>query len=819
MRFLLLPLLFISFIYAQTTIEFKQGWQLVGIPSYLEDISLFNNKDVEIVWGFDAQTQSWRGYSPDSELEQKMIEKDIALLDTLEPWQAVWVYSTNPWSLDVSASTIPTKAKNNTITLYKGWNLIEIPQQSVVSDSFFGDAVVWKYSSDNKWLVNDETLDFPSIETISVSEGVWVKSKTTREIKVDEELSALQNFKSEDAMLSYIRTMLKLNRYGYYGYLDYSVAPEISGVVADGSNPTSDNDASTTNLQEEGVDEGDILKHDGTYIYSVDNSAKKIVVSSFDKITANDYKALNEIDMQGKTVVAMYLQNNRLSVISNMTYYYIYSDIPEAKSKRRVLPPNANSTQQFSLDIFDVSDINNISLFSSYEIDGNYQDSRLIDGNLFLISQFYPNIEYEYIKLYVDTVCTQLDRNQINQSCYATTPDSKPICETGTDYQEWIDNSCYEYNYDSIGAWKYDYDNPIVASENLIPNIFHNGESTALVTPSKFYAPNKLDQSANITTISSFDINTAQHKDTISFLGNTNNYYASLTSLYLVSSEYPYYYDFTYSKSQQMIYKFSLSDTLEYEGRGLVDGVMLNQFSMSEKDDYLRVATTIGNTWSGDGTQNSVFTLKQLDKNLEVVATLSGLGKENETIKAVRFMGERGFVVTFRQTDPLYTLDLSDPLNPKKVGELLVNGFSEYLHVIDENRLLSIGRDADESGRRGGLQISVFDISDFSNPLLADKVTIGSSSTYSEAEYNHKAFTYRSSDNIFAIPYTDYNSEYTESFGFYELDGMKIKSLKTISTKTPDNWGNSARGLIFDNSNSIYGVLFKGSNIMSEIIK
>ncbi len=821
MRILLPFFLFINFLFAQTDIEFKKGWQLVGIASYLEDMSLFNNKNVEILWSFDAQTQSWRGFSPDENIEQKMIKKDILPLNSLEAWQGIWVFSNASWVLHVSEKTTPTQARNNTIKLYEGWNLIQIPQKAVVSETFFGDALVWKYNSDNEWLVNDDILNFPSLNTISQSEGLWVKSKTTKEIKIDEQLAALSTFENEESMLSYIREMLKLNTYRYYEYTDdIAINTDLSAQET----PTqASKDATTTNLQEEGVDESDILKHDGTYIYSVDNSAKKIIISSFDKIVQKDYKALQEIDMQGRDVVAMYLQNNRLSVVSNIQKYYIYND---AKAPQKILPPYGNSEEQFVLDIYDVSDIDSITLLSTFTIDGNYQNSRLIDGKLFIISQFYPNIEYEYLKVYTDTVCTQLNKEEIYENCSATMSSdtdgkmvSEYICNTGDDWQEWKDNSCYQYNYDDIGAWKYDYDNPIIASENLIPNIIHDKDTYSLVTPSKFYAPNKLDQKANITTISSFNTDLAQYKESISFLGDTQISYASSNSLYLVSNQYPYYYDFSHFNVQQMIYKFSLSNTMEYEGRGVVEGAMLNQFSMSEKDNYLRVATTVGNSWSESGTQNSVFTLKQNDKNLEVVSTLSGLGKENETIKAVRFMGNRAFIVTFEQTDPLYTLDFTNPLDPKKVGELSIPGFSQYLHVIDEDRILSIGRDTDESGRSKALQISLFDISDFSNPKLADKITIGSSSTYSEALYNHKAFTYRSSDKIFGIPYTDYKNKYTESFGFYQIDAMKINILKTISETTSSNWGNSARGLIFTQDDSVYGALFKGSNIMSEIIK
>ncbi|MEA3523445.1 MAG: beta-propeller domain-containing protein [Campylobacterota bacterium] len=841
MRIFLLSLLFLNFLYAEVTIEFKQGWQLVGVPSELKDMSLFDNDNVEIIWGFDGESQSWKGYSPDSDLEQKMIEKEIPFLSQLEPWQAIWIFSKQTWSLHVKDSSVPTEVKNNAIMLYEGWNLIEIPQQSVVSDSFFGDALVWKYGTNSEWRVNDDSLDFPSIETISVSEGLWVKSKTTREIKVDEELSALHTFKTEASMLSYIRTMVKLNNYGYYyGPVVPVFMPETSGTPNDDFSGGATEDlkgATTTNLQEDGVDEGDILKNDGTHIFSVDNSAQKIIVTSFDKIASQEYKPLYEIDMKDKNIVEMYLENSRLSVISSKAYIYDKPtdfDIPPAvmnASSQRMIAPYYDITQEFILDIFDVSDISAITSLSSYTIDGNYNSSRLIDGKLFLISQFYPRVDYEYPKVYVETPCSNLDRNEIYGNCMGEMVCNEgeeckitQECSYGSDYEAWTKNECYQYDYDEKGAWKYDYDNPIVKSENLIPHITSDTEVASLVTPSKFYAPNKLDQRANITSISRFDTQSTLRDESISFIGNTHTYYASLNSLYLVSSQYPYYYDFSHSKMQEMIYKFSLGETMAYKGRGSVAGTVLNQFSMSEKDEYLRIATTIGNSWSNEGTNNSVFTLKERDEKLEIQGTLSGLGKEGETIKAVRFMGNRGFVVTFKQTDPLYTLDMSDPLNPTKVGELSIPGFSSYLHVIDENRVLSIGRDADATGRALALQVSLFDISDFANPQLANKIKIGDdslhSSTRSEAEHNHKAFIYRASDMIFGFPFTDYSSGiYTESLGVYQVDGMNINKLHTLTTSTPNNWGNSARGLIFNDNDKVHAALFKGSNIMSDIVK
>lgn len=835
MRIIAVLLLAVSFIYANGSLDIKKGWQLIGVSTTVDIEQSFNNKNVEIVWGYDASTQSWSGYSP-NDSKSAIITQSYSTLTTLKPFQALWIFSNDDWTLEYTQASSTETPINSTIMLYEGWNLVSIPQNTIVSDKFFGEAIVWKYSEDQEWSVNNNSLNFPTIDAIKQSEGLWVKSSETKTINIDKQSSKLQTFDSRDNMLAYIRKMLEMNR-SYYMYTtnDGGISfPEDTAAVddsnEDGGSTTSTgaDDATSTNLQEEGVDEGDILKHDNTYIYSADNTNGKIIVTSFENITKKIYTPITSLDFSGKYIKSMYLQNSRLSVISSNNSYYLYD-----YAKEYIKPSQNNNSLELS--IYDVSDVNNITQISTHTIDGYYKDSRLIDGNLYLISEFTPDVEYEYPKIYTDTICSTLSMDEIGATCngYSTISSEyleddaevnyEKSCEYGEDYTLYYENNCYQYSYDDKGAWKYDYTSASVVGENLVPTISSNSQSPHdLVDVKSFYAPMKLNQSANITTISRFSIDSGEYKVSSSFLGNTHTHYASLNSLYLVSSEYPLYYDYAHYKEQQMIYKFSFDGNLSYIGRGFVEGRMLNQFSMSEKDDYLRVATTSGWSWWADGgTNNSVYTMTVKDEELSVEAELEGLGHENETIKAVRFMGDRGFVVTFEQTDPLYTLDLSDPKEPKVIGELSIPGFSSYLHIVDENRVLSIGRNADENGRSLELQFQLFDISDYANPVLADKVQIGDEYSYSEAEYNHKAFSYRSNDLMFGVPYrtysrTDYSN--SENFGLYKIDDLTLQPVHTITSSSSD-WGDVGRGLIFDLNSTTYGALLKGSNIVCEDIK
>ena len=798
-------------LHASSTLSFHKGWKLMGIATELHDTTLFDNENIEIVWAYDAPTQKWMGYSPNPETMRKIEDANISMLSSLKPYQAFWILSKESWSAEID-NEANIQNSNNEIVLSKGWNLVTLPNKAMVYRDFFGDEIVWKYNQE--WSTNDKSLSFPTLSAIKESDGFWVYSKVEKTIDMGEELSKLSTFESEEQMREYLSDMLQNNyRYRYYDY--YTLEDDISmdtvmevATTDDGSSNDAVTNATTTNLQESDVDEADILKHNDTYIFSITNKKDSISIHSFADIAKQNYESINTILIEEDYIIEMYLQDDTLIVLSH----------------------NYDSYSSVQVHFFDISDINNVKLLAKHSLNGHYINSRLVNKKLFLITNFTPYVSYEYEKIYASGVCAKLDYDKVYAPCVVTSSSVSSTdkqddsyeedCYQGEEYNLYNENECYYYNYDADGKiWKYDYDNPIVTIERLTPQRVSNDVNSSLLTPSKFYAPKKLDQSSTITSLSSFDVESTEFLDSMSVLGYMSTTYASNDTLYLSSDIYPYYFDFYNYKQREMIYKFSLGETLSYKGRGFVEGHTLNQFSMSEKDGYLRVATTLGNSWSGLGTDNIVYTLQENNDTLEISGMLTGLGKENETIKAVRFMGDRGFVVTFEQTDPLYTLDLSDPKKPKKVGELSIPGFSSYLHIVDENRVLSIGRDADENGVTQGLQIQLFDVSDFANPMLADKIQIGTSATESAAEYNHKAFTYRSSDMLFGIPYRDYsNYNYdTEYFGVYKVNGMSLEE-KTMLEHTGNYWSYDIRGVIFDLNSTTYGTLIDGESVVCEEI-
>jgi uncharacterized secreted protein with C-terminal beta-propeller domain len=212
---------------------------------------------------------------------------------------------------------------------------------------------------------------------------------------------------------------------------------------------------------------------------------------------------------------------------------------------------------------------------------------------------------------------------------------------------------------------------------------------------------------------------------------------------------------------QTEIHKFDISkpDETTYEGTGVVTGTLLNQYSMSDEGGYLRVASTQAPLWWAPGSdrpsESFVTVLKPDGGALRPVGRVGGLGK-GERIYAVRFLGDVGYVVTFRQVDPLYTVGLSDPENPKVLGSLDLLGYTAYLHPVGDGLLLGVGRAADEQGRTQGTQVSLFDVSDPAKPTRLSNKLLGSGSS-SDAEFDPHAFLWWDPLKLAVLPVQIYD--------------------------------------------------------------
>ena len=199
-----------------------------------------------------------------------------------------------------------------------------------------------------------------------------------------------------------------------------------------------------------------------------------------------------------------------------------------------------------------------------------------------------------------------------------------------------------------------------------------------------------------------------------------------------------------YNQEGTIIHKFSMNNgKVRYVASGDVPGHLLNQFSLDEYEDHLRVATTVEG-WTGSRAYlfNNVYVL---DDDMQTVGRIEYIAPD-ERIYSSRFIGDRLYLVTFKRIDPFFVIDLSDPARPGILGMLKIPGFSDYLHPYDKNHIIGIGRETAENQWGGvsteGLKLALFDVSDVNNPAMIDKVEIGVSGSDSEALRDHKAFLF-----------------------------------------------------------------------------
>jgi hypothetical protein len=287
-------------------------------------------------------------------------------------------------------------------------------------------------------------------------------------------------------------------------------------------------------------------------------------------------------------------------------------------------------------------------------------------------------------------------------------------------------------------------------------------DSTGQAPALELYQSSMPDGSA-LTSVLSLDIGSVDPTLKVaSVIGRPGWVYASAGSLYMAVPHQPVqgwgWYDGYAPSELSTIHKFSIGTTPRatgYIGTGVVQGRLLNQFAMDENDGFLRVASTTGRAPSPEA-HSTISVLEEKAGKLDVVGKIDQIAK-SEDIRSVRFDGQRGYIVTFKKTDPLFVFDLADPRAPKTMGELKIPGFSTYMHMMDATHLLTIGYDAADQGDFAyftGVILQIFDVSNPSDPKLTHKETIGTRGSSSEALTNHLAFNYFAPKNLLALPMT-----------------------------------------------------------------
>ena len=294
----------------------------------------------------------------------------------------------------------------------------------------------------------------------------------------------------------------------------------------------------------------------------------------------------------------------------------------------------------------------------------------------------------------------------------------------------------------------------------------------------------------DMLSVLTIDLESGLHLvDGTGVLASGNTIYASSDNLYVATQSWQVWEwgrgradDGEPDHIKTQIHKFDISsaNTTEYLASGEVAGYLLNQFSMDEHEGLLRVASTTSPNWWGSGfdSESMVTVLHQVGGDLVRVGQVDGLGL-TEQIYSVRFMGDVGYVVTFRQTDPLYTLDLSDPTNPQVAGELKILGYSAYLHPLGDGLLMGVGQDATDTGRVRGTQVSVFDVTDPADPRKVDAYTLGEGSN-SQVEYDHHAFLYWGPERLAMVPVQQWWWDDKGEDVFFGAVGLRVDTDGTL---------------------------------------
>jgi uncharacterized secreted protein with C-terminal beta-propeller domain len=558
---------------------------------------------------------------------------------------------------------------------------------------------------------------------------------------------------------------------------------------------------STTNVQENGVDEGDLVKTDGEYIYLARGSHFLVLRGQ----PVAQAAVVSDIDLK-EQIIEIHLHGTRVSLL---TVPYSYAGMmPEvlppvgvsagsadpavSGKKARLISPEKPATSMYS---YDVASPPAPRLLTRLDFPGSFQGSRRINNTIYLITNHRIDL---------------------------------PVPVSAANYMNPDDYSMDSYNRSSALALAENLRRidaltlgDMLPTYRLTPysaGIAGTPVVTPVVTGSDVYIPengNGTDLSLVIAVDAAADTPIVASSGVISAWCQM---YMSAKSLYLASSNNWSWIEPLSGTAPSIInpepwtavHKFSIdTGTVRplYKGSGIVAGWVNNQFSMGEYNGLLRIGTTRGGWW-GESISNRLAVMSEEDGTLVEKGKIEDLAP-GEKIYSMRFDRNRGYMVTFRQTDPLFTFDLSDPGKPKVAGEIKVNGFATYIHLLgqDNNRLLTVGRSADANGRITGNKLQLFDVTNLAAPSLLGEYEFGSG--WSDALYDYHAFLYHEPLGLLAIPYYSYDtaavsSGYSSGLRVFKVAASSLVNLGTIPARVvTSGFGNYNdtvdRSVIIDN--------------------
>jgi uncharacterized secreted protein with C-terminal beta-propeller domain len=516
---------------------------------------------------------------------------------------------------------------------------------------------------------------------------------------------------------------------------------------------SADGNYTQTNTQEQGVDEADFIKTNGTHIF---------VASGLDLVVAAVLDN-GELDEAGRLTVGgrtdeMFLYRNMVVIFSTLGENDVPDEIKLARSTAfesepwygtdmDLVEPMADAMYcepgmycggggYTQIAAIDVSDPSSPILVRTVTYAGSYVSSRMVDGSVRAVLS--SPIQVFQVPTYVNW--------------YEDMDELASVTKMRANAKF---NALIKKNKSYIND---------VDLKDILPKKYNSNEDievSSIAECSDIYGPST-PAGLGLLSVISLDLdNPSLEQTALSVLGQRGLVYASKTSLYLTTAT-QYVFDAwragLWDAETSGIHKFDISSdpaTVTYKATGTATGRMLNQFCLGEHEGYLRIATTTGSAWGGpwqDGNtlDNHILIFEEDEGDLKEISHLDGIGKEEE-IYAARFIGDRGFLVTFFQTDPLFTFDLSDPYNPKVVGEWLGPGYSTYLHPYGADHLIAMGRD--ENWR---VTVTLYDVTDFENPAMVERLPLIEGYD-SAAVYEHKAFTFLADQEVLSIPFDGWN--------------------------------------------------------------
>lgn len=672
--------------------------------------------------------------------------------------------------------------------------------------------------------VVDDTFD----DTFEYLEGEYPMLLLPERTRGD---PSLQSYDQCSELLEDLRTatyeemLVNLDQYSYWHWYngpmwaftdDMVFAEGVSAEAADTSTSgpldsggeSREGDFSGTNNQETGVDEADFLKTDGYNIYMLNGDKLVIMgVPEFGEITLE-----SNITIEGSPLQMM-LEGDRLVVVSMVYTWNLPTNHPLRDLVINEAPwgPEASASSLVKYTVVDISDKTSPIVDRELYLEGSYHTSRLVDGTVRSVTHLWSNVNG--IRNWVE----------LPESYWSEEGDSKLEMWNQTVIETIAHNE------------------RIIASltlDDFAPQMYEAVDSGIFVYPvssqgcSEFSASSE-SAGRGFTTVMTLDLFRDDVEMEVDHITSSwAHVYSSQDMLVLAEPANDWWWFWRNSDWDDAtnIHSFDISEpgSTEYIASGRVDGTVQDQFSISEYNGVIRVATTedAWGRWWLDGTENwtgptnNVFTLDVSECLIpegcgeDYAAILQQIGHigdiaEGERIWSARFVGDRAYLVTFLNIDPLWVIDLTDPTAPTVLGELEVPGVSTYIHPVNEDTLLTIGIGPGDDGL--GLdwsttQISLFDVSDPTNPTLADSLPLspayadencedvracGWSWSWSEATYEHKAFTYWAPENLLAVPLSTYRYIYDEDDGF---GGYEYVSMLKLVNVDADNLSLSEHG-------------------------